>query len=142
MKWPRVKIESIKDEARNALVGGPFGSDLTTRDYTDDGVPVIRGVNLPSDQCFNDNDFVFVSEDKANDLASNNAHRGDVIFTQRETLGQVGLITEDALYSRYLVSQSQMKLTVNAAKANAKFVYYFFRHPVTVQSIKNRAITS
>jgi type I restriction enzyme S subunit len=35
-----------------------------------------------------------------------------------------------------------MKLTVDPAKADARFVFYFFRHPRTVQSIKNRAITS
>jgi type I restriction enzyme S subunit len=35
-----------------------------------------------------------------------------------------------------------MKLTVNPAKADPRFVYYFFRHPDTVQTVKNRAITS
>jgi type I restriction enzyme S subunit len=35
-----------------------------------------------------------------------------------------------------------MKLSVNPAKADATFVYYYFRHPDTVQNIKNHAITS
>jgi type I restriction enzyme S subunit len=142
MKWASVKIESIRDGARHSLVGGPFGSDLTTRDYVDEGVPVIRGVNLPDDRQFNDDEFVFVSEEKADALAANNAVPSDVVFTQRGTLGQVGLIPPDCRFPRYLISQSQMKLTVDAAKANAKFVFYYFRHPTTVQTIKNRAITS
>jgi type I restriction enzyme, S subunit len=45
MKWPLVKIDEIKASGRNTLVGGPFGSNLTAKDYTEDGVPVIRGVN-------------------------------------------------------------------------------------------------
>jgi type I restriction enzyme S subunit len=143
MKWPRVTVGSIKAEVRHSLVGGPFGSDLTTRDYIEEGgVPVIRGGNLPEDRSFNGDDFVFVREEKADQLIANNAHAGDVIFTQRGTLGQVGLVPSDTPFPRYLISQSQMKLTVDARKADAKFVYYWFRHPDTVQNIKNHAITS
>jgi type I restriction enzyme S subunit len=142
MKWETVKVEAIRSDARHSLVGGPFGSDLTTRDYVDEGVPVIRGVNLADDRQFNDDDFVFVSDEKADALAANNARAGDVVFTQRGTLGQVGLIPSECRFPRYLISQSQMKLTVDAAKANARFVFYYFRHPMTVQKIKNHAITS
>jgi type I restriction enzyme S subunit len=142
MRWPRVTIESLKAETRNALVGGPFGSDLSTRHYVEDGVPVIRGGNLPDDQSFKDDDFVFVSEEKADLLGANNAYPGDVIFTQRGTLGQVGLIPIESRFPRYVVSQSQMKLTVNPAKADPRFVYYFFRHPDTVQTVKNRVLSS
>ena len=142
MTWSRVRVESIRADSRHSLVGGPFGSDLTRRDYVDEGIPVIRGVNLPAERVFNDDDFVFVREEKADQLLSNNAYRGDVIFTQRGTLGQVGLIPEDSRFSRYLVSQSQMKLTVDPSKADSRFVFYFFRHPITIQAIKSRALTS
>jgi type I restriction enzyme S subunit len=123
-------------------VGGPFGSNLTTRDYVDDGVPVIRGTNLPQDSEFLDDGFVFVSEGKADALASNLAHPGDIVFTQRGTLGQVGIIPESARFRRYVVSQSQMKLTVNHEIVDPRFIYYFFRHPHTVQDILSRSITS
>src|SRR5437016_6262624 len=113
IKWPQVTIEEIRAKTRHSLVGGPFGSDLTTRDYVEEGVPVIRGVNLPDDRSFKDDDFVFVREEKADALVANNAHPGDVIFTQRGTLGQVGLIPAESAFPRYLVSQSQMKLKVD-----------------------------
>ena len=35
-----------------------------------------------------------------------------------------------------------MKLTVDPTKADARFVFYFFRHPETVQAVKNHALTS
>jgi type I restriction enzyme S subunit len=141
-RWSSVKIDSLRATARYSLVGGPFGSNLTTRDYVDDGVPVIRGTNLPDEREFEDDGFVFVADDKANSLASNLAYPGDIVFTQRGTLGQVGIIPESARFPRYVISQSQMKLTVNEILANSRFVYYFFRHPNTVQEIKNRSITS
>ena len=105
-------------------------------------MPVIRGANLPEKGGFEDGGFVFVTDDKANALTANLAHPGDIVFTQRGTLGQVGIIPATASFQRYLISQSQMKLTVNEEIANARFVYYFFRHPNTVQEIKNRSITS
>jgi type I restriction enzyme S subunit len=103
---------------------------------------VIRGGNLPNDRIFHDDDFVFVREEKADQLMSNTAYPGDLVFTQRGTLGQVGLIPTEARFPRYIVSQSQMKLTVDPGKADARFVFYYFRHPDTVQSIKNRASSS
>jgi type I restriction enzyme S subunit len=142
MNWPLVPIDSIKAGGRYSLVGGPFGSNLTTRDYVDEGVPVIRGVNLPNDRSFVDDEFVFVRDDKADQLLPNNAFPGDVVFTQRGTLGQVGLIPQEARFSRYVISQSQMKLTTDPDKAEARFVYYFFRAPTTVQMVKNHALTS
>ena len=63
-------MDGIKASVPYAFVGGPFGSNLTTRDYIDEGVPVIRGNNLPADAAFLDDDFAFVSETKADDLRS------------------------------------------------------------------------
>jgi type I restriction enzyme S subunit len=142
VSWQYASIDSIKSGVPYSLVGGPFGSNLTTRDYVEEGVPVIRGGNLPDSQTFLDDGFVFVREEKADALASNLAYPGDLVFTQRGTLGQVGLIPKEARFQRYVISQSQMKLTVDETKVDPWFVYYYFRHPDTVQNIKNHALTS
>lgn len=142
MNWPKATIDSIRADSRYSLVGGPFGSDLTTRHYVDDGVPVIRGTNLPGDRAFLDEGFVFVREEKADALIANTAYPGDVIFTQRGTLGQVGVIPLEPSFQRYVISQSQMKLSVDLAIADPQFVYYYFRHPDTVQKVKNHGLTS
>lgn len=142
MKWPLATIDSIRARSRYSLVGGPFGSDLTTRDYVDDGIPVIRGCNLPDNREFLDEGFVFVREKKADALVANTAYPGDVLFTQRGTLGQVGVIPPEPSFPRYVILQSQMKLTVALDKADPRFVYYFFRHPDTAQKIKNHGLTS
>ena len=142
MTWPTVPLDSVKSSERYSFVGGPFGSELTTRDYVAEGVPVIRGSNLAAEGKFFDDDFVYVSDQKAAALHSNLAYPGDLVFTQRGTLGQVGLIPEEARFSRYVVSQSQMKLTVDEEKAVPLFIYYYFRLPSTVQKIVNRVSSS
>lgn len=142
MTWPVVTLDSIKANVPYAFVGGPFGSNLTSKHYVDEGVPVIRGQNLSSSGPFDENGFVFVTPEKADQLRPNTAFRGDLLFTQRGTLGQVGLIPHDSLHERYVVSQSQMKLTVDAKRVDARYVYQYFRLPSTVQKILNLTITA
>ena len=142
VNWPTFTIEQIKDKSPRSCVGGPFGSDLTTRDYVEDGVPVIRGNNLSTDDYFDDSEFVFVSVEKANFLSSNTAFPGDLVFTQRGTLGQVALIPEQSIYRKYVISQSQMKLTVNREFVLPEFVYWWFRQPSVIEMVRRRAITS
>lgn len=137
-----VKLAELAADKRWAINGGPFGSKLVSKDYRDEGVPVIRGTNLPDSSWFSDDNLVFVSEEKADELLANNAHPGDVIFTQRGTLGQVGLIPLDSPFERYVISQSQMKMTVDRSVADPRWLYYYFRQESIVESIKARAVTS
>jgi type I restriction enzyme, S subunit len=58
-EWQGATVGDIASSARNSLVGGPFGSNLVSRDYTDDGVPVIRGQNM--DQRWIAGEFVYVT---------------------------------------------------------------------------------
>ena len=127
MSWPKLNLESLAAKEPYSFVGGPFGSKLTTRDYVESGIPVIRGSNMNNGRYLDMTDFVFVTESKVReDLSSNLAKPGDLVFTQRGTLGQVAIIPSDGIADRYVVSQSQMKLTVDAAKADRLFLYYFF----------------
>lgn len=115
---------------KQRIVGGPFGSKLTTRDYTDEGVPVIRGSNMEVNGRWIGGDFAFVSDQKAEkDLKSNVAYPGDIMVTQRGTLGQVSIIPEDGGFPFYVVSQSQMAISVDTELVNRDFVYYFLRSP-------------
>ncbi|HDQ39946.1 MAG TPA: restriction endonuclease subunit S [Desulfonatronum sp.] len=127
MTWPKLKLESLAANEPYSFVGGPFGSKLTTKDYVDYGIPVIRGSNMNNGRYIDMTEFVFVSESKVRkDLSSNLAKPGDLVFTQRGTLGQVSIIPRDGIADRYVVSQSQMKLTVDEAKADRLFLYYYF----------------
>ncbi len=116
----RIRLSFFHDK-RDAA--GPFGSDLVSSDYVEEGVPVIRGQNL-SGQWVSGN-FAFVTPIKAKSLEANLARPGDIVFTQRGTLGQVSLIPEMP-FDSYLVSQSQMKLSVNRTIADPLFFFYVF----------------
>ena len=137
MSSERLKLADIAAPVRNAIVGGPFGSNLVSNDYVAAGVPVIRGQNM--DGKWVSGNFAFVSLEKAAQLSQNVARPGDVVFTQRGTLGQVSLVP-NGRYDMYVVSQSQMKITVDPTKADAVFIYYLFKTPEQLQYIFNSAI--
>jgi type I restriction enzyme S subunit len=138
-----VRLETLAAEGRYSLIGGPFGSKLTSKDYVAEGIPVIRGSNMNGGRYLDETDFVFVSEQKmSEDLFGNLAYPGDVVFTQRGTLGQVALIPSEARTDTYVISQSQMKLTVDPEKADPRFIYYYFSSTEAQQRIINQNSSS
>jgi hypothetical protein len=126
--WQDVLHEDIAASSRNAIVGGPFGSDLVSSDYSSAGTPVIRGENLSLGRWVG-GDFVFVPPAKAQQLSANTAGPLDIVFTQRGAnhYRQVAVVPKSA-NGRFVISQSQMKLTVDLKKADPLFVYYSFEH--------------
>jgi len=111
---------------------GPFGSDIKKDNFVSSGIPVIRGINLTKEP-FNDDGFVFLTKEKADELKSSNAFPKDLIFTHRGTLGQVGVIPIKSKFKRYVISQSQMKCTCNEQILVPMYAYYFFNSHVGKQ---------
>ncbi len=120
-RWKKHRLAEVVDDVSM----GPFGSNLKVDTFISKGVPVIRGANL-NDGGFAEDNFVFVSEEKASSLKRSLAYPDDLVFTHRGTIGQVGIVPHGK-YPKYLVSQSQMKLTVSKNSVNSKFLYYFFK---------------
>ncbi|SBT06766.1 putative type-1 restriction enzyme [Candidatus Accumulibacter aalborgensis] len=121
--WTAERISDAAGNSANAIVGGPFGSDLVSADYVASGIPVIRGQNMAASVV--SGEFVFVSPQKAKSLSANLAYPGDLVFTQRGTLGQVAIVPDDR-HECYLVSQSQMKVTLNRTRHDPWFVHQYF----------------
>ncbi len=141
-EWCESTLEEIASPGRYSVVGGPFGSALGRKDYVAEGVPVIRGAQLNGTGRFSHDDLVYVSEAKASGHVGNLAYPGDVLVTQRGTVGQVGLIPDDAPFERYLLSQSQMKLTVDPSRAERRFVYYWLCSPEAQHAIHGSTISA
>jgi len=140
--WEVADLDAIKAEQPYAINGGPFGSKLVSRDYVASGVPVIRGSNLSESGRFDPSSFVYVSEEKASELHANLAKPGDIVVTQRGTLGQIGMIPNGVGFDKFVISQSQMKITVNSKLANREYVFFFLRSEEAIQRIKNLASSS
>ncbi|MBI3272660.1 MAG: restriction endonuclease subunit S [Planctomycetes bacterium] len=142
--WRSVTIDDIKAGAENALATGPFGSSISSRFFTNAGVPVIRGSNL-SEEIGNrlvEDDYVFVSSEKAREFRRSLVRSGDLVFTCWGTIGQVGIVDKRSRFSEYIVSNKQMKLTPDSMKADSLFLYYVFSSSPVRDEIRNQAIGS
>jgi type I restriction enzyme S subunit len=123
--WNLMKVADIKGVDKRAIAMGPFGSNIKAENFVSKGVPVIRGTNLNYAK-YVAGEFVFLTNEKADELLGSNCRPGDLVFTHRGTIGQVGLIPKNS-YERYVISQSGMKLTVNPMQIDNEFLFYFFR---------------
>jgi type I restriction enzyme, S subunit len=127
--WEEISIDDLKAGKNNAIAMGPFGSRIKKENFTNSGIPVIKGGNLNGDFILED-DFDYLTIDKADELSTSNAFRRDIVITHRGTIGQVGIIPDNSKHERYVVSQSQLKVSLDESRVNPYFVYYFLRSPI------------
>ena len=95
-RWNIARVDDIKAPENASCVAGPFGSNISSKYFAPDGVPVIRGSNLRDDLTrFIPSGFVFVSEERAAAYRPQHVRNGDLVFTCWGPLGQVALIPDD-----------------------------------------------
>lgn len=129
-------IEDIASDEKRSIISGPFGSNISSKYFTEHGVPVIRGNNLTEDNTkFIDGGFVFVSEEKAKEL-NTYADVDDLVFTAAGTIGQVGIIPENSKFDRYVISNKQLRVTLDLNKVNQHYAYYWFSSKLINKYIK------
>ncbi|MGW5215159.1 restriction endonuclease subunit S [Streptomyces sp. NPDC004051] len=138
-EWLTIQFHEIAANEKSAF-SKPYGSAFTKNDYVSQGVPMVRGINL-GHGIFHDDDFVFISKEKANEMPGANLRPGDLIFTHRGTIGQVSMIPRAPQYSRYVLSTSQVKARLDQSQALPEFYYYWFSSPGGQHELLSNAST-
>ncbi|MFD7703284.1 restriction endonuclease subunit S [Streptomyces caelestis] len=138
--WEFVTFGQLSSLDKSSFSMGPFGSKITKENYVRSGVPVIRGVNLARG-VFVDDEFVFVTDEKADEILSANVKPGDLIFTHRGTIGQVSMVPRRPKHGRYVIGSSQVKTRLDEQVAVPEFYYYWFQSPQGQNSILAHAST-
>ncbi|UOE79811.1 restriction endonuclease subunit S [Vibrio splendidus] len=135
-------MEELASEQKSALATGPFGSAISSKFFQENGIPVIRGGNLSANTSdrMSDDGLVFVSEEKAAEFKRSVVRKGDLIFTCWGTINQVGLLDEQRQFDEYIISNKQMKVTLDVDKADPLFVYYMFSGPKKQKEILQNGI--
>jgi type I restriction enzyme S subunit len=104
---------------------GPFGSDIKVDNFVDNGVPVLNGSNLSGIKLIEDQ-FKYVTAEKAKSFKKAIAHRGDIVITHRGTLGQISYIPEDSKFENYVISQSQFRVKFKRDQVDPAYLVYYF----------------
>jgi len=139
--WQLLTVDGIKAEEPSFCVAGPFGSNISSKYFVPEGVPVIRGNNLRDDLTrFVPTGFAFVSEEQSKQYRAQHVKAGDLVFTCWGTIGQVGLIPQGGPFPEYIISNKQLKLRPNRKFVDPLFLFYYFASPQMVQHIRSIAI--
>lgn len=138
INWDVKSIDDIKSSEKKSIISGPFGSNISAKFFEPSGIPVIRGNNLSLSLSvkFFDDGFVYVSEEKANEL-NTWAKKDDLIFTAVGTIGQVGILTGNEKYEKYIISNKQLRVSVNKGMVLPLYAYYWFASPNMVSVIES-----
>lgn len=141
-EWKEFSLEELVSDQKAALATGPFGSAISSKFFQESGIPVIRGGNLSANisERMSDKGLVFISEEKASEFKRSLVKKDDLIFTCWGTINQVGLLDEQRDYSEYIISNKQMKVTLDSNKADPLFVYYIFSAPKKQKEIIKNGI--
>lgn len=120
--WKKTKLIDVADKNKKwSFIGGPFGSNLKSSDYVENGVRVIQLQNI-GDAKFIDDYQIFTSEEKANELLSNNIYPGEIIMSKMgDPVGRACLIPDT--HSRYVMCSDGIRLVVDEENHSKYFIY-------------------
>lgn len=131
--WKIVSLEDI-GYGKNAIVDGPFGSNLKTSDYISDsigGVPVLTTKNLEGD--YSDNKVRFISKQKFEELKRSQVNPGDILVAKIGSIGKVGIYPKNARTA--IIPANLLKFTVSEDVV-FKYVFYYLNSTQLQNKIK------
>lgn len=85
--WKAVKLKYLLEQGKGSMKVGPFGSQLSGKDFTDEGYWVYNQ-KVVVNQDFDETD-AFISEDKYNSMDGFQVETGDILITTRGTIGRI-----------------------------------------------------
>jgi type I restriction enzyme S subunit len=123
-----VPLANVAETSRGSFVNGPFGSDLLTSEFQDDGVPVvyIRDIRegeyrRVSQSC--------VSERKARDLEVCSVHPGDVLIAKvGDPPGTAAIYPKGQPTA--VVTQDVIRIRVSPQEAIGEFIVGYLNSPI------------
>ncbi|CAM3831133.1 restriction endonuclease subunit S [Paenibacillus lactis] len=133
--WEVKELGELADPRdRYSFVGGPFGSDLKSDEYTSEGVRIIQLQNI-KDGYFSNDYKIYTSEDKANELIKCNIYPGDIIIAKMaEPVARATIIPN--ICSRYVMASDGIRLSVDKSLYNTEFVTF----SINAQYFRQQAI--
>jgi type I restriction enzyme S subunit len=136
-EWEEKKlIETVDKNVKWSFTGGPFGSDLKSDDYTEDGVRIIQLQNIGDGSFLNDY-AIYTSEDKADQLLSCNIYSNEIILSK---MGDpVARACKMPLSDkRYLMASDGIRYVPDEKKYSKDFLFFSINHP----SFRKQAIVN
>lgn len=123
--WEVSFVKHVVSEQKNAMVDGPFGSSVnTSEDYVDEGIPVIRTVNITNNG-FSSDSLKFMRKQKFEQLKRHSVKPNDVLFSKVGTIGNACLLPSD-IPEAILSTTGSCKISVDKDKIEGEYLVLMF----------------
>ena len=124
--WTVSFVKYIVLEEKDAMVDGPFGSSVnTSEDYVDEGIPVIRTVNITNNG-FSPDNLKFMRQKKFEQLKRHSVKPGDVLFSKVGTIGNACLLPS-YISEAILSTTGSCKISVDQDRIEGDYLVLMFR---------------
>jgi type I restriction enzyme S subunit len=118
--WKIVELNKVVDK----ISDGPFGSNLKSIDYINDGVRVIRLENI-GEMVFRDEYKTFVSPEKYETIKKHTVGKGDIIFSSFISENIRSVILPEFI-EKAINKADCFLIRASDAKINRKYLSYYF----------------
>lgn len=133
-------IETADRNIRWSFTGGPFGSNLKSSDYSNNGIRIIQLQNI-GDGIFNDEYKIYTSVEKADELLSCNIYSGDIILSKMgDPVGRACIMPGES--ERFLMASDGIRLTVNESKYSKYFIFSIINSAAIRKKIEEKSTGS
>ena len=117
-----VTLDDVAAPVKNAIVDGPFGSNLKLVDYVPEGVPVLQGKNITGDT-FRWFDVRFISNRKAEELKRSSVRIGDILIVKIGSIGYSAVLDDLNGYDHAIIPANLAKVTPNLSKVDLRYLH-------------------
>ena len=124
-EWNVESLNDISAKYKNSIVDGPFGSNLKTCDYVEEGILVMQS-NYITGGKFELRDVRYISENKAKELERSKVKSGDILMAKiGANFGRAEIIPENIKYG--ILSSNSLKIDLNELIAMNSFYIFVLK---------------
>ncbi len=133
-------INTADKKIKWSFTGGPFGSNLKASDYTSTGIRIIQLQNIGEGE-FKDDNKIYTSIEKADELLSCNIYAGDIILSKMgDPVGRACIIPDHL--ERCVMASDGIRLVVDEKKYSKYFIFSLINSEPIREAIENKATGS
>lgn len=135
MSWKATTLSQIATNIQT----GPFGSQLHQSDYSDSGFPVVMPKDLVNGH-ISESSIARVEKKHVDRLIRHIIEIGDILYSRRGDVGRCAYATNKE--AGWLCGTGCLRVTIDPAKADSKFVFYQLQKAETVDWVEKHAVGS
>lgn len=129
-------VGDLCDRFGGDIQTGPFGSQLHSSDYSDEGVPVVMPQDLRAGRILLGK-IARVHEDHARRLAQHRLALGDVVFSRRGDVGRFAIVSDSEV--GWLCGTGCIRVRFNCPDLDTEFLRHALARPEVAQWLAHHA---